>query len=260
VSVKAAVFLLVVVVALAHLWWRWRRGASRQRRLMHLCQRAGLDFAPWDLAAGTAWLPFPMFGRSPSGTENVVWDRTRGPEIRAFDYWYEEPAQDRVTTPRRRFTCAVVPLAASVPRLRIAPRDLADDLRAVLGLHEVRLELEDFNRRFVVGSEDERFAVSFLEQRMMEGLLALPDGVTAETNEDTFLLWAPELPAEQVLLLFDAAVAIHRRIPRVLPSLYPPRPARGPHEDRWLQGRWTSNPTEGVETGVDRHPTNPYFP
>jgi hypothetical protein len=140
----------------------------------------------------------------------------------------------------------VVPLEASVPRLRVAPRDLDDDLRAVLGLREVELELEAFNRRFAVESEDERFAIAFLEQRMMEALLALPEGVTLDVNENAVLLWARELPAEQVLRLYDAAVAIHERIPRSLPSLFPPRPTEGPYEDRWLQGRWSPDPTEGV--------------
>ena len=240
--------LAVAAAVLASLVWRWRRGARRQRRLMLLCQRAGLGFAPWDLSPDTAWLPFPMFGRSPSGTENVVWDRMRGPEIRVFDFWYEEPAQEHAAAPRRWLTCAVVPLAASVPRLRVAPRDLADDARTVLGLPEVRLELERFNRRFVVEAEDERFAFAFLEQRLMEGLLALPDGVSAEVNGDVLLLSAPLLRVEKVLVLFDAAVELHERIPRSLPSLYPPRPERGPHEDRWLQGRWSSDPTEGVST------------
>jgi hypothetical protein len=215
---------------------------------MLLCRRAGLDFAPMDLSPDTAWLPFPMFGRVRSGTENVVWERRRGIEIRAFDFWYEEPADDRPVTPRRRVTCAVVPLTCSAPRLRIGPRDLEDEARAALGLREVRLELEEFNRRFVVESEDERFAIAFLEQRMMEGLLGLPAGATAEANEHVLLLTSPELPAEQVLVLFDAAVAIHRRLPRSLPSLYPPRPTEGPFEDRWLQGRWSPDPTEGIST------------
>jgi hypothetical protein len=238
--------LALAVVAVAVGGWQLRRRASRQRRLMLLCQRAGLDFAPVDLSAGTAWLPFPLFGRRRSGTENVVWERARGPEIRAFDYWYEEPAADRPVTPKRHLTCAVVPLEASVPRLRVAPRDLDDDLRAVLGLREVELELEAFNRRFAVESEDERFAIAFLEQRMMEALLALPEGVTLDVNENAVLLWARELPAEQVLRLYDAAAAIHERIPRSLPSLFPPRPTEGPYEDRWLQGRWSPDPTEGV--------------
>jgi hypothetical protein len=214
---------------------------------MLLCQRAGLDFAPMDLNPDTAWLPFPMFGRRPSGTENVVWDRVRGTGIRAFDYWYVEPADDRPVTPKRRLTCAVVPLPASTPRLRVAPRDLDDELKSVLGLPEVELELEAFNRRFAVESDDQRFAIAFLEQRMMEALLALPDGVAVDVNEGAVLLWASLLPAEQVLRLFDAAVEIHERIPRSLPSLFPPRPTEGPYEDRWLQGRWSPDPTEGVD-------------
>ncbi len=235
-----------IVVALVVGWWRLRRGTARQRKLMLLCRRAGLDFAPVDLFADTAWLPFPMFGRPRHGTENVVWERRRGTDLRAFDYWYEDPSPDRPVSPRRRLTCAVMPLGASAPQLQIAPRDLDDDLMALAGLGEIELELERFNRRFAVRAEDERFAVAFLEQRMMEALLALPDGVAVDVNEDTVLLSAPELPAEQVLRLYDAAVAIHGRIPRSLPSLFPPRPTEGPHEDRWLQGHWSSRPTEGL--------------
>jgi hypothetical protein len=238
------VALAVALVALATGWWRWRRAAARQRRLMLLCRRAGLDFAPLDPFGDTAWLPFPMFGKPKSGTENVVWERARGTEIRAFDFWYEDPAPDRHTSPRRRLTCALVPLPGSAPRLRIAPRDVDDEIRDLLGLPQVELELESFNRRFVVEAEDQRFALAFLEQRMMEALLALPDGVTVDVNGDVLLLTAPLLAAEQVLRLYDAAVAIHRRIPRSLASVYPPSPVEGPHEDRWLQGHWGPDPTE----------------
>jgi len=212
---------------------------------MLLCQRAGLGFAPMDRFPDTAWLPFPMFGRANHGTENVVWDRERGPSIRVFDYWYEVPADDRPAGPRRRMTCAVVPLPGSAPRLRVAPRDVADELRSALGLSEVRFELERFNRRFVVEAEDERFAVAFLEQRMIEALMALPEGVTADVNGEVLLLSARRLPPEQVLALFDIAVDLYERVPRSMASLYPPRPVQGPHEERWLQGRWGAQPTSG---------------
>jgi hypothetical protein len=240
------IIVVAVVVAMVVGGWRLRRRGARQRQLMLRCQQAGLDFAPLDLFGDTAWLPFPMFGRTRHGTENVVWHRSDRPEIRAFDYWYEDAVPDRTLTPRRRLTCAVVPLGAAGRRLRIAPRDLDDDVRSVLGLREIELELEEFNRRFAVQTDDERFAIAFLEQRMMDAILALPDGVTVDVNEDVVLLSAPELPAEQVLRLYDAAVAIHGRIPRSLPSLFPPRPEEGPFEDRWLQGRWTPDPTEGL--------------
>jgi len=234
---------VVVAAVVAGVWWRRRGSIDRQRRLMLLCRRAGLEFAPLDLFPDTAWLPFPMFGHPRHGTENLVWDRRGGEEVRAFEFWYQDPGDERAIGARRRFTCAVVPLGFTCPRLRIAPRDVVDEIAGALGRPEVRLELAEFDRRFRVEIEDGRLAISFLDQRMMEAILGLPERVIVDVNEDVLLLWAPQLPAEKVLLLFDAAVAIRRRIPRVASSLFPPRPARGPREGRWLQGRWSSEST-----------------
>jgi hypothetical protein len=235
--------LAVLVVAVALGARRLQRVWSRQHKLEALCERAGLELTSMDLFDSTSWLPFPMFGRASHGAENLIWNAERGSEIRAFDYWYEDRPAEGAAGPRRRLTCAVVPLGASCPRLRVGGVALVDVEAA--GLHEVRLDLEAFNRRFVVQSEDQRFAFAFLEQRMMEAVLAVPAGVTLEVNEDVLLLSAPELPPEQVLRLFDAAVEIHERIPRSLPSLFPERPDEGPHEERWLQGHWSPDPTEG---------------
>jgi hypothetical protein len=235
--------LAFAVAAIGQAWWRRHRNGGRQRRLMLLCEHAGLDFAPVDLRLDTAWLPFPMFGRPKHGTENVVWDRRLGDDVHVFDLWYEEPADERGSAVRRTLTCAVVPLRSSCPRLRVTSRDVVDDVARALGGEEVRLELEAFDRRFRVETDDVRFAVAFLDQRLMEALLGLPDGVGVDVNEDVLLLSAPLLPAERVLVLFEAAVAIRRRIPRVLSSLFPPRPEQGVHERRWLQGRWSSEST-----------------
>lgn len=235
--------LLVPLVALAGLWWRQRLLGARQRQLMLLCERAGLRFSPLDLRPDTAWLPFAVFGRSPSGTENVVWDQRVGMDVYAFDFWYQDVADERPVGTRRRLTCAVVPLPATCPDLRVGPRDQVDRVGEALQDAEVRLELEDFTRRFVVEADDRRFAFAFLDQRMMEAFLGLPDDVTAEVSEDVLLLSAPLLPPAQVLLLFDAACRIRRRIPRVITSLFPPRPSQGAFEERWLQGRWSSEAT-----------------
>lgn len=209
---------------------------------MLLCQHAGLEFAPLDLRPDTAWLPFPLFGRAPSATENVVWDEQVGRDVYAFDFWYRDEGDERAIGDRRRLTCAVVPLPATCPDLRIAPRGSATDPAEEEG-SEVRLELDEFGRRFRVVAEDVRFAFAFLDQRMMEALLGLPDEVTAEVREDVLLLRAPLLPPERVLLLFDAACRLRRRIPRVVASLFPHRPEEGAFEDRWLQGRWSPDPT-----------------
>jgi len=235
--------LALAIAAIAQAWWRRHRRGARQRRLMLLCEHAGLDFAPLDLRLDTAWLPFPMFGLPKHGTENVVWDGRLGDDVHAFDLWYEEPSDEHRRAVRRTLTCAVVPLRLSCPRLRVAPRDLVDDVARAFGGEEVQLELEAFDRRFRVETEDVRFAFAFLDQRLMEALLMLPEGVSIDVNEDVLLLSAPLLPAEQALVLFDAAVAIRRRTPRVVSSLFPLRPERGAHEHRWLQGRWSPETT-----------------
>jgi hypothetical protein len=77
----------------------------------------------------------------------------------------------------------------------------------------------------------------------MRGLLRLPPRVVIEVNEEILLLRAPELPAAEMLELLQAATSIQRVLPRVMTSLFPPRPTQGPHERRWLQGRWTPEPT-----------------
>jgi hypothetical protein len=101
---------VVTVVGLAGVWWRRRTGIDRQRRLMFLCRRAGLEFAPLDRSPDTAWLPFPMFGHPRHGTENVVWDRSGEEGVRAFDLWYQDSGDERTLGPRRWFTCATLPL------------------------------------------------------------------------------------------------------------------------------------------------------
>jgi hypothetical protein len=232
-----------VAAAAARNWWRRRRRVARQRRLMLLCRRAGVEFAPLDPFPDTQWLPFPIFGHSRRGSENVVWERREGAHVRAFDFWYQDPGDDDPIGVRRRLTCAVVPLAFSGSRLRVAPRDVFVDTVGAFGWTDVRFELEEFDRRFHVEAEDARFAIAFLDQRLMEGLLRLPDDVIAEVGEGTLLLWAPELTPEQVLRLLYAAIGLRRRIPTVLTSLFPPRPTRGPYERRWLQGRWSPDPT-----------------
>ena len=242
--------MVLAVVGIAA-WVGGRIRASRQRRLMLLCQRAGLEFAPVDPFPGTTWLPFPMFGHERQGTENVMWDRRIGPDVRVFDFWYEEQAGDPPARVRRWQTIGVVPMPFACPSLRVTPRGAGDALDGVLG-REIRLELEDFDRRFHVESDDRRFAVAFLDQRMMEALLALPGRVSVELSEDVMLLLAGELPAEEVLLLLQAAIVLRDRVPRVVSSLFPPRPMRGRHEARWLQGGWSGESTGDDASGLRR--------
>jgi hypothetical protein len=217
---------------------------ARQRALLHLCREAGLEYVPIDPFPDTLWLPFRVFGMGTRrGTENVIWDPRDDPaDARAFDHWYVEEGENAAeigSDGRRRQTCAVVALPFTCPRLDVAPAGTLDPLVG----QDVQLELEAFNRRFRVVAEDRRFAVAFLDARMMEALLQLPSGISCAVNEDRMLLWAPRLSAAETIQLLEVARTLRRRVPRVVASLYPPRPATAPHEARWLQGRWSPDPT-----------------
>jgi hypothetical protein len=245
----SVVFIMAIIGVGAWQALRIHRRLGRQRQLMLLCEAAGLAFAPLDLSLGTAWLPFEIFGRRPSGTENVVWDPRHEDGVRAFDFWYEQTHGDEGFRVRRTITCAAVPLAFTCSRVRVAPRDLVDDISDVLELPLVTPELEEFNRRFRVEAEDARTASALLDQRVVRGLLRLPPDVVVDVNEEILLLRAPELPAAEMLQLLQAATSIQHALPRVMTSLFPPRPMQGPHEHRWLQGRWTPEPTGMDPTG-----------
>jgi hypothetical protein len=115
--------LAVAIVEIGHAWWRRHLSGARQRRVMLLCEHAGLEFAPMELRLDTAWLPFPMFGHPKHGTESVVWDRRLGDDVHTFDLWYVEPADERGSGVRRTLMRRrAVALVVSPPAGRAARR------------------------------------------------------------------------------------------------------------------------------------------
>jgi len=237
------IWIAIALAAAAVVAWRFQRRRDRARQLVLLCRRASLECSIVDPFPDTSWLPFRLFGRGLSrGTENVVWNDDDGDDARAFDYWFEERRSEDSVTVTLRFSCALVALPFACRRLEVAPHGIADDVRELIEGDDLELELEAFNRRFDVRADDRRFAVAFLDQRMMRALMALPEGISMLVNEDRMLMIASLLPPAEVLLLLEAARAVRRSVPPVVASLYPPRPMKGPHEDRWFQGRWSPEP------------------
>jgi hypothetical protein len=224
--------------------WRALRRRGRARNLMLLCHRADLEFSPIDPFADTLWLPFRWLGDGRwTRAENVVWNRAEGDDVRAFDLLIEQTTSQGARSTVRRYVCAAVALPFGCPPLEIVPRDAVGHVADPFAASDIELELEEFNRRFRVLADDRRFAVAFCDQRMMRALMGLPRGVSIAVNEDRMLLRASDLEPAEVLLLFEAARAMLRSVPTVIADLYPQRPSKGRHEDRWFQGHWSPQPT-----------------
>lgn len=231
---------VAVVAASAVALLRMRSGSARRRALVQLCADAGLACAVLDPFPDTTMLPFRLFGwGSAHGVENVVWDERDGRGIRVFDLWVR-PRPDEA---RRTMTCGVVPLPFGVPSIAVLPRGQVDPSEEPSAGDVVHLELDAFEQRFEVRAADPRAAVALLDQRMMAALLRLPVRVAIHVHEGTMLLVAPVLEPGEVLVLLACAKALAGRVPPVVASLYPPRPSRGPFEQRWLQGSWSPDPT-----------------
>lgn len=233
-------FGVVAAGAIAIAVVRRRAGARRQRALLQLCADAGLAYAVLDPFVDTALLPFRLFGwGSAHGIENVVWDGSEDRGIRVFDLWVQ-PSPEEAT---RTMTCGVVPLPFAVPQIAILTRGQADPSEEPVIGDAVHLELDAFEQRFEVRAVDPRAAVALLDQRMMAALLRSPIRVAIHVRENAMLLVAPLLEPAELLALLACAKALADQVPPVVASLYPSRPSRGPYEQRWLQGAWSSDPT-----------------
>jgi hypothetical protein len=221
------VFLVVLIgaAAAAFVTVRGRRRDGRDRGIAALAESLHLTYSPIDLF-GDGWQPFHFFGLGTDrDVENVLAGTVDGVEMHAFDYEYADEGSGslEVARERRRFSCAVFAVAASCPKLTVQPRSMTDDLIGLVGADVLPLELEAFNRRFRVRCEDQRFAVAFLEQRMMEALLRVPLEVAIGVSDDRILVVARQLPVEQLGLFLTGAATIHGAFPRSLPSQYPLR-------------------------------------
>ena len=129
----------------------------------------GLRYSAGDLL-GCTQVAFPLFTAGDGRTvENVMW-RTgaNGLDLRVFDFAYYDEYKDnngKVRKVWQYFNCAMARHNGLWPVVHVSKERAIDKIGQKLGLPDIELESEEFNRLFRVQCPDRRFATALLSPR-----------------------------------------------------------------------------------------------
>jgi hypothetical protein len=185
----AAVVALVVRLAVLS----YRREKARIAALANLALANGWQFSEGDpYGLPQRWSCDPFDNGYDREAEHVVTGTVGGHPMVAFDYSYKEDSTDseghRTTSTSHYAVCALA-MPCALPELHVSPAGVLSRIGTMLGMQDIELESEDFNRRYRVQCPDAKLATDVLTPRTMELLLhagkvelrfAGPDVITYE--------------------------------------------------------------------------------
>jgi hypothetical protein len=172
VTLVVVIVLLVLGVAAYISWWQ----AKKRRELFQgFAQSQGWTWTARDDSWVDRFPGTPFQEGDHKKALNVLQGQFRGRALVAFDYSYQTHSTDskgnRQTTTHRYALCAIG-VAAYLPRLELVPESVFGRLGTALGMQDIELESEDFNRRYRVRCANPKFAYDVLPPRTMQALLA----------------------------------------------------------------------------------------
>lgn len=182
--------LLVLALAGGVGWLLWRLEQARRARYLAVAQEHGWSYTPRDDALAHRFDGEPFGRGSRRRASHVLRGSHEGREVVAFHYSYVTRSSDgqQQTSQTHRFTVCALGLPAALPRLELTGENVLTRLAGALGLDDLELESEDFNRRYRVSADDRRLAYDVLHPRTIESLLALPTLNLRLSGADA-LLW-----------------------------------------------------------------------
>jgi hypothetical protein len=177
----SAVFVLVALgfVSLVGLaaWWSWSQAKKRRELLQSFALSQGWTWTERD----DSWVE--RFSGDPFGEGdhrralNILVGAFRSRSMVAFDYSYQTHTTDskgNQSTTTHRFAICALALPAALPEFELLPEGFLGRVGTMLGMQDIELESEDFNRRFRVRCDDAKLAYDLLPARTMAALLTRP--------------------------------------------------------------------------------------
>lgn len=169
-------FVAIAGLVITYAIYAYKKNQARIASLVALCRSNGWQFHPHDpFDLPRRWPGTPFDAGYDRRAQNVVTGEHNGHPLVAFDYSYKEDSRDSDGDRRTRTYCfAVVALGmpCALPEVHVAPEGVLSRLGKVLGMQDIELESEDFNRRFRVRSPKPKLATDVLTPRTMETMLA----------------------------------------------------------------------------------------
>ena len=212
-------FLVILFIYLGY--------ASKQRRraaFVHMAVQLHLTYSEED-PFGLLGYPFALFHKGDGrGIEHVLHGAWQEVDVVAFDYWYYDESTDSKGGTSRtyhRFDCALLPMPADCPHLRIERENLFTRLADALSFHDIQFESEEFNRDFTVTCEVPKFANDLIDGRMMQWLQRTGSEHAYEVIGNRVLVAGPKIDPLAFTELLGVARGFVQHVPKVVPSLYP---------------------------------------
>ena len=219
--------VVLIVVAVGGIWYAAYQ--SRKKRIagvMALGQQLGFTFSKKDTGR-IVELPFAFFrmgmGR---GAELVISGTHNGAAMQLFDFFFyteSRDAQGNTSRDYSRFTCGLLEIPAACPALQCSHENALTRIGEHLGLHDIAFEYDEFNKRFRVKCDDQKFAFSLFDAQMMEWMLGSDSFDRIEVDGQYVLLACKQLQVSEWPNLVTWLDGFRAHVPSVLFSTYPPR-------------------------------------
>ena len=180
------VFIVVIFVAFATLIifgaiYSYKQQQARRLALLQLATKHGWSFDPSnDYSHDSRFSQFSIFT---SGKARYAYNTTRGSlkisdgdwPIQYGDFHYQTESSDGKKTTTHTHLLSYVILESpylGAPDLFIRSEGFFDRIASAIGFDDIDFESVEFSRKFIVKSNDKRFAYDVVSPAMMEFMLA----------------------------------------------------------------------------------------
>lgn len=170
-------FAIVIIAVVAFAIWSYKRNQKRVGALQQYALASGWAYVGRDDRQWTRWQQAPFNEGFDRRALNVLTGHHGGHDMVAFDYTYKTRTSDgrgNSSTQTHHYRVCALAMKTWLPSLEVGPENALTRLGNVMGMHDIELESEDFNRRFRVRANDHKFAYDVLSPLTIQKLLAMP--------------------------------------------------------------------------------------